>query len=136
MLATLVSKPGASLIIKLWNTGSELDAFLAEVAEFYKGPWVRSRSLSKQSDPPSLGFTKTLDRSIPITADSSACLNTTTLRKNRPLVSPPASSKRLSNHIGLRLIKPQASRSDSAEIYLVAKGFTHPKLAECSGQDE
>ncbi|VDL31128.1 unnamed protein product [Hymenolepis diminuta] len=73
-LALLVSKPGASLLVKLWNC-HEVNEFKALLERFYKGPWDANT-----------GPTSTSSSSV-------------------------------------RILKPPASRKDSAEIYICAKGF-------------
>lgn len=88
-LALHVSKPGASFVVKLYQS-PEADDFKALVSRFYCGPW---------------------------TADST---HETSSNDRAPKVKGSSSSA------AVRFIKPGASRVESAEMYLVARGFRLP----------
>ncbi|GAA51779.1 ribosomal RNA large subunit methyltransferase E [Clonorchis sinensis] len=89
-LAVRTSAPGASLVMKLWQS-SEADEFLSVVSRFYRGPW------NSAVKPPN-------HKPYPQTKE-----------KRREDPGP-----------AVRFFKPAASRSDSAEIYLIARGFQLP----------
>ncbi|VDN95989.1 unnamed protein product [Rodentolepis nana] len=73
-MALHVSKPGASLLVKLWDC-QEVNEFKLLLERFYKGPWDTNSGPTAASSP------------------------------------------------AVRVLKPPASRKDSAEIYICARGF-------------
>ncbi|CAL8106737.1 unnamed protein product [Calicophoron daubneyi] len=91
-LAVRVSAPGATLVVKLWQS-VEAEEFKSLVSRFYTGPWD-SGSIGKSKDK------RTTQHLARIKEHSAAA--------------------------PVRFMKPPASRTDSSELYLVARGFNLP----------
>ncbi|KER32769.1 hypothetical protein T265_01252 [Opisthorchis viverrini] len=91
-LAVRTSAPGASLVVKLWQS-PEAEEFMSIVSRFYRGPW---NSAVKPPNHKRYPQTKQMRQEDPGPA--------------------------------VRFFKPAASRSDSSEIYLIARGFQLPDV--------